>query len=390
VAAGAALCLAPAANAAPRVPTRLFYDGAVCGSAEDFSARVQRRNAAVQFVSSGERLVVRLRIERRDSGLDGRVSISGRGRAPMSRRIQSADCEDALDALALMVAIGIEGRADRAGAPARSGKRAPVREKAPPVAAEPAAAEPTPAPEPAAPAAAPPEPAPPVDPPEPPTPEPITPPASPVAPPPAAAVPAPLPDGPEPGSIEPPGARELTGFTFGVGLSALASVGVTPDPLLGGSLYVVAGWKTHGPWSPELVLGVSHQRRDGVAEVGGDADFALNAANVELCPLRWGFGVFEARPCAAAWFGRLSSKGYETFDPRSTSRPWSTVGASAELNAQLGLLELRASIGAGLPLVRDGFRFGPACSGAGCEADAFHLVAPVIWSLGVGAGARIF
>src|SRR5688572_9807600 len=115
--AAAWLGLAPApAQAAPRVPTRLAYADEVCGSARDFQTRVQRRNAAVRFVSSGERVVVKLHIERRDAALDARVTISGKGRAPMSRRIESPDCDDALDALALVVAIGIEAQAEPSGA----------------------------------------------------------------------------------------------------------------------------------------------------------------------------------------------------------------------------------------------------------------------------------
>jgi hypothetical protein len=369
--AAAWLWFAPArALAAPRVPTRLYYEDAVCGVAEDFSARVLRRNGAVRFVSSGERVVVRLRIERRDGALDARVSISGRGRAPMSRRIESPDCNDALDALALVVAIGIEGRSEGA----RGNAHSPAR-PTPPVA-------PAPEPAPAPPAA--PEPEPPAPPPEPPAPEPAP------APPPEAPVVAPPPAPPprvDEGAAAPPPEPPEPRLAFGAGLSALASLGIAPDPLFGGAVYVVAGWESQGAFAPELVLGLSHQWLDGYERPGGDADFALNAANVELCPVRWALGVLSARPCAAAWFGRFSSEGYETYEARSATRPWATLGASAELNARFGPLELRGALGAGVPLVRDGFRFGGQCSGSACAEDAFHEVSPVIWSFAFGAGA---
>lgn len=353
-------------EAAPRVPTRLFYDDAVCGNAEDFSARVMRRNGAVRFVSNGESVVVRLRIERREGALDARVTLSGRGRAPMSRRIESPDCDDALDALALVVAIGIEGRSQ--GARAKERGRARVRRAAPPPAA--------PAPEPAPPPT--PEPEAPEPPPEPPPPAPAPAPVAPapvVAPPPSPA--------PEPAPLAPP----PSGLTLGAGLSALASLGVAPAALWGAAVYVVAGWETPGVWAPELLLGLSHQWLDGFEQPGGDARFELDAANVELCPVRWAIAALTARPCAAAWLGRFGATGDETYAARSTTRPWATLGASAELNARFGPIELRGAIGAGAPLARDRFRFGGPCSGTACEQDAFHRVSPVVWSFALGAGA---
>jgi hypothetical protein len=341
----------------------------VCGSAEDFSARVLRRNGAVHFVSSGERVVVRLRIERSGAALDARVSISGRGRAPMSRRLESPDCNDALDALALVVAIGIEGRSEGA----RSGARAAPRPAVPPAAEAPEPPPPPPATQ---------EPEAPAPPPEPLAPEAPTPP-----PPPAPIVVVP----PAAPSVEraaaAPQAPEESGIAVGAGLSAVASLGIAPDALFGGALYIVLGWKTQRVWAPELVLGLSHQWLDGHEQPGGEADFALNAANLELCPVRWKLGVLEGRPCAAASVGRFGSKGYETYDARNITRPWTTLGASAELNARFGPLELRGAFGAGVPLSRDGFRFGGPCSGSACAADVFHQVSPVIWSFAFGAGA---
>ena len=104
------LAAAPAAGAAERVPTRLVWDGSTCGSEQDFAARVMQRNRAIRFVSSGEEVAVRLSIAPGPAGLDARVRIEAKGRAPVTRRIQSPDCDDALDALALVVAIGVEGR----------------------------------------------------------------------------------------------------------------------------------------------------------------------------------------------------------------------------------------------------------------------------------------
>ena len=80
VALGASLSLGdvPEASAQPQVATRLVWDGSVCGSAEDFVARVGKRTNVARFVQRGQRLVVRARIERRGAGLEASASIEAR------------------------------------------------------------------------------------------------------------------------------------------------------------------------------------------------------------------------------------------------------------------------------------------------------------------------
>jgi hypothetical protein len=408
--AGACVGLGSAtAAAAPQVPTRLVWDGSVCGNAADFAVRVRQRTSAVRFVQRGQRISVRLRIEQSASGLDASVSIEARGRAPLRRHIESPDCEDALDALALVVAIGVEGRSDpTAGAPPRRRPRGgprplspestlpPVSEASPDPAAPPSAVSPA-----AAPAELP-APAPMSPPPDAATPE------VPSAPPPAVAPPAPLTASP---SSEPPRATarvapvssepevdapERLGtsgprpFHVGAGLSAQMSLGVAPQPLIGGALWVATGYDGEGVWSPELLVGATHQRLDGLTRASGEVDFALNAGGLSFCPVRLGSPTLQVRPCGAVVIGQLSTHAHETYDARSRDRPWRTLGGSIELLSVVGVVELRAAIGAAAPLIRDEFQFGLVCSGPACEADVFHRVAPVIWSGAAGAGIRFW
>jgi hypothetical protein len=391
LATGACVCLeVHPAPAAPRVPARLIWHGSVCGSADDFATRVLERTDAVRFVRKGQRVAIRLQIERRAAGLDASVSIEARGRAPLRRHIESPDCDDALDALALVVAIGVEARSAsvRAASPARG---APPTTATPsePVAgsgAVPAAELPSPEVPPVSAASA--------------EPQAPTPPPSTVA---ASASPIaqtspgqPLPPAiaslerrdPEVGAPVP--AAAPTHFHFGAGISALMSFGIAPDPLLGGAVWVAMDWQGGGLWSPELVLSALHQRLDGLSIQSGAVDFALSAAAISICPLRLGSSVWQMRPCAAGSFGRLATEAYDTYDPRSSERPWAAVGGALELTAAIGIVELRATLGASAPLARDGYRFGGACSGAACEADVFHRVAPVIWSGAAGAGVRLW
>jgi hypothetical protein len=176
----------------------------------------------------------------------------------------------------------------------------------------------------------------------------------------------------------------------GAGLSATAAFGITPDPLIGAGVWVSAAWDRHDLWSPEVALSFTHTQRDGVAELRGDADFELNALSLGLCPLRVGSDVVQVRPCAVGSIGELASDGHATFEATGETRPWADLGGALEVIGRIGIVELRAVAGMTAPLVRDGFRFGPACADAACEADVFHRVEPVIWSGAVGAGLSVW
>jgi hypothetical protein len=405
------------AEAAPQVPTRLIWEGEACGRADDFAARVMQRTHAVRFVSGGERIAVRLAIEPRpEGGLDASVKIVTRGRPAVTRRIQSPDCNDALDALAIVVAISVEGRGSSGAespAPAAARRapprRTPARARAPaPVPSPPEGAEPV-APSGAAAttggAVTEPEPAPTASgasAPEPVTPTPPVEAAAVVAPeqkstaPTASAAPPATASPPVAESAfadEPPAVVEETSqehLTLGGGLAAQVSYGIGPEALLGGAVWLSAGWGRPGLWSPELTLSWTYQRLGGFEDPLGAADFALNAAGLALCPIRIGNGTLEVRPCGTAASGRLVSEGHETYEPQTSNRPWGSLGGTIELIAKVGIVQLRAAIGASAPLVRDGFRFGVDCDGTACAADVFHRVEPVIWSGALGAGVGIW
>jgi hypothetical protein len=390
VALGASLSLGdlPKASAQPQVATRLVWDGSACGSAEDFVARVGKRTNVARFVQRGQRLVVRARIERRGAGLEASASIEARGRAPVVRRIESPDCNDALDALALVVAIGIEGRSSPPRAAPRARRRTPAPERPAPVEtpAEPltpdVSAAPTELPAP------PPEPAPTPEPSPVPPPAPVNEPPTPEPPVLAPSPPSPAPSAPE---VDSKAVLAPAEIDVGVGLSAALSIGVAPQPLLGGALWISAGWVRESVWSPELVLSAQYQRMDGLARVSGQADFALSVASLSLCPVRLGTATIVVRPCASGALGRLEGEGHATFDARSSQRPWRAVGGTLEGLARVGVVEFRAVLGAAAPLSRDSFGFDVPCvEGPVCEADVFHHVAPVIWSGALGAGIRVW
>ena len=59
----------------------------------------------------------------------------------------------------------------------------------------------------------------------------------------------------------------------------------------------------------------------------------------------------------------------------------------AQAMAIVGQLALRVTAGAAHPFQREGYRFqSRECVSEACDEPAFHRVAPLLWSLGAGAG----
>jgi hypothetical protein len=379
------------AESAP-IPTRLDWVTTVCSDDESFASRVLKRTKAVRFVNSGARFAVRLSIEARGAGLEARVRIEGPGGPDTVRQIASPNCDDALDAVALVVAISLEARATdlkkatpatrpprpRSPPPDRLPKELPRQpvpaEKpvepavsSPPEPQSPASAAPLPA------AAAPPDPAP----------------NAPQPPP----TPTPLPDTPsaplERAPNDVPVARVPTEggdrWAFGTGISGLFSLGVAPRVLIGAELWLRSSWERESAWAPTATLGVAHQRLDAFRQPGGEADFALTFANLVLCPVRIDAGPLRVRPCATGSAGQLSTAGHQTFAAAKRKRPWLALGASLQSSAPLGPLELGATLGVARPLVRDSFRFGLPCSDEECSGS-FHRVEPLLLTGAVDVG----
>ncbi len=83
-----------------------------------------------------------------------------------------------------------------------------------------------------------------------------------------------------------------------------------------------------GLWSPALVLSFLHAVSGNLNETGGTADFTLDAATVDACPVRLAAAVFEARPCASLLVGRLDASGSNTYSPASAQRTFAASGAA--------------------------------------------------------------
>lgn len=289
-----------------------------CGSQSELSRQIRARSERIRIQDEAQ-ASRRLRIELRESG--GSVSTLLTLTQPNGRRstrtLRASGCAEALESAALVAAVSLDPTASTAPA-------------APP---------------------------------------------APACPPPPPPVPCPRCEPERPAEEKaPPSHLEWSAL-----LSFDASWGAAPKVLPGFGVSAVVAYERGSVLSPALRLHFSHVSRGGFEQDGGNADFSLDRASLELCPVRARAGALRLYPCLLRVAGgRLEATGSRTLEPESQGRPWWELGSS--LLAQLkpgGALEIDVSLGAGWPLVRDRFQFEPY---------EFHHVSGVVWSLSAGAG----
>jgi len=328
---------------------RLEVDAASgCATRADLVTRVRARSPRVSFVDDADALVVRAQFSTLPSGgASGELTLTRPGTKPVSRRVTAQSCAEAVDALALMIAVTLDpttvdphgsataaGSAGTTGASKDESKGSARDENAQPL--RPGASTPVPSrttPE------AEPEPEP--------TPEPS------------------LPSRPR----------------FGAELAFQSFFGPTPGIMPGIALYVMAGVDRPALFSPVVLLGGTHAWRTAEEE-RGTATFLFDAASFDACPFRWVWQRVEARPCGSVLVGRLSARASETRNaPGEIARPFWVVGGAALVTVEIAwALEASARVGVGANLVRDSFVFTP---------DTFHEVPPVTVAGSVGVGMRL-
>ena len=294
-----------------------------CATGEDLVARVGARSARIRL-SEAAVAGPRLRAEispRRSGGVSAILTVGGEGGT--SRRLNAATCDEAVDALAVMIVVLLDPAA---------------------VLAAPAAA---PAPAIAAPSAA------------------------------KIAAPAPRPDTPR--SAAPPAAR----WRFGVGAAAHGTSGPAPRWMGGIALDLRLGrtrdvGRSTWSWTPMVRIALMHDRLDDSAAAGGHASFVLDGVELDLCPLAFSAGRLSGAGCGMALASHLAARGFDTFAPEAHAPFLGALGAAVLLGFRLVRhVELQATLAAGPPLERDAFAFRPA---------VFFRVAPVILTGGAGLG----
>jgi hypothetical protein len=167
-----------------------------------------------------------------------------------------------------------------------------------------------------------------------------------------------------------------------LGASAQLSSGPAPSVMPGVGLYARLSLHGWGIWTPALQLQLARTWLDDVSETGGDADFAIESAALDACPLGVRIPPLSAHACVAATLGRLTARGSNSYAPRAHHEPWSSLGGRLLVAVGLGAwAELHAGLGLLAPLRRYRFAFRP---------DVFHRVPGVCLEGQLGAGVRFW
>jgi hypothetical protein len=391
---------AGAQNTAP-VSTRLsFSSPAGCGSAADFAGRVEQRSSQVHFVQRGATDTLSVRISSRGRGLVAQLTLSSGNKRLTQRSIEAEQCEDALDALALVVVVTLEGRASdvRARRARPSTRPPPRRRETPPTPREttpsvPAPAQPTPPTTPSpvgteqpAPTTTPSEPTPPE--PTPPEPQPPAeeepePPLPPPEPPETPEVVVREPERDEP----PSGPSTPLPLYGGLGGGGLLYFGAAPSYLPGWLVYARIGLDRGSAWSPQIIVSYLEAQADGFSQPGyGFGWFRLRAGELDVCPLQLEYGRFAFVPCAFGQIGVLKGIGYgERVIREEHSALWAAAGLNSQFVFNLSVLELRAAASLGSPLNQFAVRFR-APEGSDEPDPALHRVPSVMFSTSISLG----
>jgi len=166
---------------------------------------------------------------------------------------------------------------------------------------------------------------------------------------------------------------------YGMFVAGQTIFGPAPAVMPGMALYGMAALDRESVWSPALFVGASHAWRNDLAEPGGTASFTLDAASVDVCPLRVGRSQLVARPCASALVGRLAASGADADQTASEARPFATAGVA--LTATAGtIIEVTARLAVGMTLLRDSYYFQ--------GATTFHRADLITIAANLGVGFR--
>jgi len=272
--------------------------GPDCTTREELMARVQARSDRIQFADDAP-TVIRASVAPVPGSrtVNGALTVEQPDVPATERRIRAPSCEQAADALALVIVLALDPAAMTSPAPPKS------------------------------PPAPPPPPRPPVV---------------------AVVAPSPV---PPPLAARTGGAVEAAGWVV---------VGPSPRPMPGVSIGGLLARDRPGFWSPALALSLRRAWSSDLVEPGGIATFTLDSAILEACPARLARSAFEGRACATLEVGRLAAAGSDTYTPASRERAYAATGASLRLAVDLTRhLQLGGRLEAAAPWRRDAFEFSP-------------------------------
>ena len=303
---------APSAPMSPQIQYAVLPE---CPDRAEFLRKVASRTPrGMASVYDQTAPVLSVEVVRQGDTLVGRLEIEHASPRPLSRAFTGKDCNELVDALALVTALTLDADAD-ADADAR---RADSLTAPPPAVRSPALA--------------------------------------------------PSRDSPtvavRPIESHPSDARESktpSSWKFGAGVGGIVVDGASPEVMVGGGVIVEAMRDGESAWVPSLTIEANLAVSPAITEPGGTANFTLISLRSTLCPIgrRFGRGV-ALRACASADIGSFRAAGSSTVSPASSTRGWASVGALGRVDVSLGRgIAVEGALGAEAPLRRDSYEFVP-------------------------------
>jgi hypothetical protein len=149
-------------------------------------------------------------------------------------------------------------------------------------------------------------------------------------------------------------------WTWRAGMAGFGVGAIAPDPLFGARVSAEMVHLTSHGMAPSFRVSLGYATHSGFVVEGGTAHFAYAGANAEMCPLRLPpAGNLVFRPCVMADVGFVVARGSDTLNPRSAVRPWADIGTGARLAWMLGGdIGVELDVGCMFPIWRDRFLFG--------------------------------
>jgi hypothetical protein len=331
-----------------------------CASRDEIIAGVAARSVRIRFVDDGAYTARVAFPAPRPGSVIAEMVVAAAGEDPAPRRVTARSCAEAVDAVALVIAVTLDPTSARKGA---AGSPSTDRPAVEPATASVGTSEPS---GPTAPSSS----------------LPSNSPTDAIA---RLAERPPIPPKPATTVVDSPApsADAATVAFRGLAVYAMGQslFGPAPTMMPGVSLFALAGMDRKSVWSPAVGLGLAHAWVRELSEPGGKASFAVDAASVDLCPATVRAAVFAANPCASAMIGWTSSSGSDTAAPASSTRPFVALGGSIVVSAGLGKrLSLSARLGTGVTPIRDSYHFG---------ASSFHRAGLLTTSASLGIGVAL-
>lgn len=143
-----------------------------------------------------------------------------------------------------------------------------------------------------------------------------------------------------------------------VAFGIVAELGTLSGAAYGGSLRIMLGFA--GFWPVELLLSGLLPDRELLADSSGTAELALLAAGAGLCTPHNDSKPLALFACAGPRAGALYAHGDGFRQDLSTTSPWLELTAHASTRVRFGAQRswfVQLLVGAGVPVVRDTFRY---------------------------------